>query len=106
MSALSHELSSCILTCNLTSLGYYKQVTQLYFSYLDCQDAAIRSPCGDISNPLLVLPLLPSATESGYDPGNKQAEAVNDTPLNNIVGAGYHAYEDTILKKLQKVRIL
>ncbi|GLJ15851.1 hypothetical protein SUGI_0261560 [Cryptomeria japonica] len=65
-------------------------------------DAATRSTCGDISNPLLVLPLLPSATNSGYDPENKQAEAVNDAALNNIVGAGYHEYEDTIIKKLQK----
>eukprot|EP01018_Ginkgo_biloba_P009239 Gb_31915 [translate_table: standard] len=63
---------------------------------------ATRSPCGDLSNPLLVLPLLPPVTTSGYQPEDRQAEGDNDQELNNIVGAGYHAYEDTVLKKLQK----
>lgn len=65
-------------------------------------DAATRSHCGDLSNPLLVLPLLSSTTNSGYQFEDKQAEADNDGELNNIVGAGYHAYEDSVLKKLQK----
>lgn len=65
-------------------------------------DAATRCPCGDLSNPLLVLPLLSSTTNSGYQFEDKQAEADNDGELNNIVGAGYHAYEDSVLKKLQK----
>ncbi|KAH9293076.1 hypothetical protein KI387_041717, partial [Taxus chinensis] len=68
----------------------------------DQVDAATRSPRGDVSNPLLVLTFLPSATNSGYEPENKQAEIIINTELNNIFGAGYHAYEDTVLKKLQK----
>lgn len=58
--------------------------------------------CGDLSNPLLVLPLhsnaadLPSASPAKY----AEPEPPN---LSNLVGAGYQAYEDSILKKLQKV---
>ncbi|KAH9307570.1 hypothetical protein KI387_035481 [Taxus chinensis] len=62
----------------------------------DQVDAATRSPRGDVSNPLLVLTFLPSATNSGYEPENKQAEIIINTELNNIFGAGYHAYEDTV----------
>ncbi|RWR84510.1 dnaJ subfamily C member 17-like protein [Cinnamomum micranthum f. kanehirae] len=63
--------------------------------------SATRNMCGDLSNPLLVLPLhsnaadLPSASPAKY--------AEPETPnLGNLVGAGYQAYEDSILKKLQK----
>ena len=65
-------------------------------------DVATRSHCGDLSNPLLVLPLLSSTTNSGYNFEDKQVEADNDGELNNIIVTGYHAYEDPVLKKLRK----
>uniref|UniRef100_A0A0D6QXP5 J domain-containing protein n=1 Tax=Araucaria cunninghamii TaxID=56994 RepID=A0A0D6QXP5_ARACU len=65
-------------------------------------DAAIQNPNGDLSNPLLVLPLLPSAANSEFVFDYKEAEPENDRELKNVVGAGYHAHEDTILKKLQQ----
>lgn len=94
----------CFFACTLRS---NKGIVPIYL-FLICwfQDAATRSHCGDLSNPLLVLPLLSSTTNSGYQFEDKQAEADNDGELNNIVGAGYHAYEDSVLKKLQKVRFL
>ncbi|KAL4186613.1 hypothetical protein AMTRI_Chr09g14960 [Amborella trichopoda] len=67
--------------------------------------AATRSACGDLSNPLLVLPLCPTATSSSDTFQSKQVAPDNHQELHNIVGAGYHAYEDSILQKLQKQRM-
>ncbi|KAJ4962992.1 hypothetical protein NE237_022931 [Protea cynaroides] len=69
----------------------------------DAALAALGNAFGDLSNPLLVLPLHPTATTefSTTSPAKNHVEP--DGPkLNNLVGAGYQAYENSILEKLQK----
>ncbi|KAF8377772.1 hypothetical protein HHK36_031157 [Tetracentron sinense] len=69
----------------------------------DAVVAATGSVCGDLSNPLLVLPLQPAVTTgfSNASPSKKYAEP--DGPkLDNLVGAGYQSFENSVLKKLQK----
>ncbi|KAA8535968.1 hypothetical protein F0562_028446 [Nyssa sinensis] len=62
--------------------------------------AATGSVCGDLSNPLLVVPLQPTVI-SAFPSAQKSVEP--DGPkLSNLVGAGYQAFEDSVLKKLQK----
>ena len=56
---------------------------------------------GDLSNPLLVLPLQP--VSSVEMPSAERSPEHNR--LDNLVGAGYQAFEDSILKKLQKVSL-
>ncbi|KAJ0010959.1 hypothetical protein Pint_33547 [Pistacia integerrima] len=65
----------------------------------DAMVAATGSVCGSLSNPLLVLPLQPAvATEF------TSAQSCEETDgLNNLVGAGYQAYEDIVLQKVQMV---
>ncbi|XP_044489389.1 dnaJ homolog subfamily C member 17-like isoform X2 [Mangifera indica] len=63
----------------------------------DAVVAATGSVCGSLSNPLLVLPVQPAvATEFT----SSQSCAESDG-LDNLVGAGYQAYEDSVLQKLQ-----
>ncbi|KAH7574824.1 hypothetical protein JRO89_XS02G0009300 [Xanthoceras sorbifolium] len=63
----------------------------------DAVVAATGSLCGSLSNPLLVLPLQPAvATEF---PSVQRAAETNR--INNLVGPGYHAYEDSVLQKMQ-----
>lgn len=60
--------------------------------------AATGSVCGNLSNPLLVLPLQPAvATQipSALKP-------VETESINNLVGAGYQAHEDAVLEKLRE----
>ncbi|KAK9286157.1 hypothetical protein L1049_014539 [Liquidambar formosana] len=64
----------------------------------DAAVAATGSVCGDLSNPLLVLPLQPAVTTEF--PSAQKPEETDHLP--NIVGAGYKAFEDSVLKKLQK----
>ncbi|KAJ1436328.1 RNA-binding domain superfamily [Sesbania bispinosa] len=60
--------------------------------------AATGSVIGHLANPLLVLPLKPAmAADSTSAP--KFAEPDR---MNNLVGAGYQAFEDSVLKKMQK----
>ncbi|KAI4297799.1 hypothetical protein L6164_037665 [Bauhinia variegata] len=60
--------------------------------------AATGSVSGHLSNPLLVLPLQPP-TAAGFSSAQKPSEPDR---LSNLVGAGYQAFEDSVLKKLQK----
>lgn len=63
------------------------------------QVAATGSVIGHLANPLLVLPLKPAnVADSSSVP--KSAET---TRMSNLVGAGYQAFEDSVLQKLQKV---
>uniref|UniRef100_A0A5B7B132 Putative DnaJ domain-containing protein n=1 Tax=Davidia involucrata TaxID=16924 RepID=A0A5B7B132_DAVIN len=62
--------------------------------------AATGSVCGDLSNPLLVLPLQP-AVITEFPRAQKSVE-LDGPKLSNLVGAGYQAFEDSVLKKLQK----
>lgn len=56
--------------------------------------------CGHVSNPLLVLPLQPSVA-TDFPPRPTEPE-----PSSKLVGAGYQSFEDSVLKKLQKVNCL
>ncbi len=57
---------------------------------------------GNLSNPLLIVPVKP-ATATELSSVQQSAESAR---LNNLVGTGYKAYEDSVLEKLQKVRSL
>ncbi|XP_059653882.1 uncharacterized protein LOC132300700 [Cornus florida] len=66
----------------------------------DAAAAATGTMCGDLSNPLLVIPLQPTTTTAFH---SAQGSSEHDGPkLSNLVGAGYQAFEDTVLKKLEK----
>ncbi|KAK4801105.1 hypothetical protein SAY86_021592 [Trapa natans] len=65
----------------------------------DAVVAATGTTCGDLSNPLLVVPLHPTvAADFPSFP-----KPVEKDPLDKIVGKGYQDYEDSVMKKLQKV---
>lgn len=55
---------------------------------------------GNLTNPLLVLPLQPASsppvfTAEKNEPGRPK--------LSNLVGAGYQAFENSVLEKMKKV---
>lgn len=54
---------------------------------------------GDLSNPLLVIPLQPVAAPVA--PAAQKSDAPDR--LNNLVGTGYQSFEDAVLKKLAQV---
>ncbi|KAJ0700136.1 putative RNA recognition motif domain, DnaJ domain, RNA-binding domain superfamily [Helianthus annuus] len=60
--------------------------------------AATGTMCGDISNPLLVVPLQPAVATSFP----MAREPVVPQRNEELVGAGYQAFEDSVLQKLQK----
>ncbi|CAL0316225.1 unnamed protein product [Lupinus luteus] len=60
--------------------------------------ATTGSVIGHLTNPLLVLPLKP-AMPADFSSAPKSAEPDR---INNLVGAGYQAFEDSVLEKLQK----
>ncbi|KAF7810759.1 dnaJ-like protein subfamily C member 17 [Senna tora] len=60
--------------------------------------AATGSVSGHLSNPLLVLPLQP-AVAAEISSAQKPVES---DKINNLVGAGYQAFENSVLSKLQK----
>lgn len=73
--------------------------------------AATKHRCGDLTNPLLVVPLVAHSASSSANtfeppPTASAATADSSTPgernLGNIVGTAYHDYEDSILKKMRK----
>lgn len=66
----------------------------------DAAVAATGSVCGDLSNPLLVLPLDPAKTTAFSSP-LKHAEPEGTMP-SNLVGAGHQLFEDSILKKMMQ----
>ncbi|XP_042501898.1 dnaJ homolog subfamily C member 17-like [Macadamia integrifolia] len=69
----------------------------------DAALAALETVCGDLSNPLLVLPLQPVETTEFSTASHAKIHMEPHGPkLNNLVGAGYQAYENSILEKLQK----
>ncbi|GFZ00498.1 DNAJ heat shock N-terminal domain-containing protein [Actinidia rufa] len=69
----------------------------------DAAVAATGTVCGDLTNPLLVLPLQPAVATAFTRPHEQHVEP--DGPkLNNLVGAGYQSFEASVLKKMmQKV---
>ncbi|KAI3914032.1 hypothetical protein MKW98_010844 [Papaver atlanticum] len=69
----------------------------------DAAVAALKGVCGDLSNPLLVLPLQKTGQSefSNVSPFKKFEEPVEPIMI-NLVGAGHQAKEDSILEKLRK----
>lgn len=61
----------------------------------DAAVAATRNLCGDLSNPLLVLPVQP-----GESPTAQKREDTEH--VSNIVGTGHQAFENSVLEKLKK----
>ncbi|XP_021753023.1 dnaJ homolog subfamily C member 17-like [Chenopodium quinoa] len=62
--------------------------------------AATGVMIGDLSNPLLVLPLEPTKAMPSV---RAQAPVERDeAPMGNVVGAGFQAFEDSVLDKLRK----
>ncbi|TQD72967.1 hypothetical protein C1H46_041504 [Malus baccata] len=65
----------------------------------DAAVAATGTVLGDLSNPLLVIPLKPvSVTDA---PPVQRPEEPDR--LNHLVGTGYQSFEDSVLQKLKKV---
>ncbi|GAB4850554.1 hypothetical protein Ancab_029863 [Ancistrocladus abbreviatus] len=64
--------------------------------------AAMGIVSGDISNPLLVLPLKPAATTIHSSPSAQRPEEPEGPAVGNLVGAGYQAFENSVLEKLRK----
>ncbi|PWA93820.1 DnaJ domain-containing protein [Artemisia annua] len=63
--------------------------------------AATRAVCGDFSNPLLVVLVQPETSTSfptAREPVKSEGPLVNE----ELVGARYQAFEDSVLQKLQK----
>ncbi|KAI3750017.1 hypothetical protein L2E82_20641 [Cichorium intybus] len=63
--------------------------------------AATGTVCGDLSNPLLVIPLQPAVSNvfpTAREPVKSNGQHVNE----DLVGARYQAFEDSVLQKLQK----
>ncbi|GFY89837.1 DNAJ heat shock N-terminal domain-containing protein [Actinidia rufa] len=69
----------------------------------DAAVAATRTVRGDLTNPLLVLPLQP-AVATAFTWLREQHVEPDGPKLNNLVGAGYQSFEVSVLKKMmQKV---
>ena len=66
------------------------------------QVGAAGTVCGDLSNPLLVVPLQP-AVSSAFLTARGRVESDGLKLNEDLVGAGYQAFEDSVLQKLQKV---
>ncbi|KAJ9560711.1 hypothetical protein OSB04_005871 [Centaurea solstitialis] len=64
--------------------------------------AATGTVCGDLSNPLLVIPLQP-AVSSAFPTARGPVESDGLKLNEDLVGARYQAFEDSVLQKLQKV---
>ncbi|PHU30952.1 hypothetical protein BC332_03045 [Capsicum chinense] len=66
----------------------------------DAAKASCGKILGDLSNPLLVVPLQP-LTPSPFSSAEKNGES-EDPILSNLVGAGYQKFEDSVLEKMRK----
>ncbi|KAK4405372.1 DnaJsubfamily C member 10 [Sesamum angolense] len=65
----------------------------------DAAVAATGDVLGDLSNPLLVLPLQPASSPVIFSAEKSDSDGPK---LSNLVGAGYQAFEDSVLEKLKK----
>ncbi|KAL6496564.1 hypothetical protein OROGR_029822 [Orobanche gracilis] len=64
--------------------------------------AATGTVCGDVSNPLLVIPLQPSVANA-FPSAREPVKSSDEIRLNeNLVGSRYQAFEDSVLQKLRK----
>ncbi|XP_057805920.1 uncharacterized protein LOC131020895 [Salvia miltiorrhiza] len=65
----------------------------------DAAIAATGNVLGDLSNPLLVVPLQPASSPAVFSAEKNERE---DPKLGNLVGAGYQDYEDSVLEKMKR----
>lgn len=91
-------------------LIYIYYVSFILIKFLSfTQVAALGKVLGSLSNPLLVLPLKPSQTTASpvFSPpvfsGVRDDVETDEPKLSNLVGAGYQAFEDSVLEKMKKV---
>lgn len=63
--------------------------------------AATGTVCGDLSNPLLVIPLQPAVT-TAFPTARGPVESDGPKLNEDLVGARYQAFEDSVLQKMQK----
>ncbi|XP_019184946.1 PREDICTED: dnaJ homolog subfamily C member 17 isoform X2 [Ipomoea nil] len=69
----------------------------------DAVAAACGNVLGDLSNPLLVVPLVPSNPPYASPPfSSASKEEPNGPAFTNLVGAGYKSFEDAVLEKMRK----
>ncbi|KAK1439234.1 hypothetical protein QVD17_05050 [Tagetes erecta] len=61
--------------------------------------AATGTMCGDLSNPLLVIALQPAAAAASFPTAH---ERVGPQLNEDLVGARYQAFEDSVMQELQK----
>ncbi|KAF5197044.1 Dnaj-like protein [Thalictrum thalictroides] len=89
----------------IRSTGSKRRRTKSALVVMANKDAAVSamgSVCGDLSNPLLVLPLnkvAPTVSSSPFPPRYVEPEV---PVASNLVGASYQAKEASILDKLRK----
>ncbi|PIA44048.1 hypothetical protein AQUCO_01800237v1 [Aquilegia coerulea] len=89
----------------IRSTGSKRRRTKSALVVMENKDAAVSamgSVCGDLSNPLLVLPLkkaAPTVSSSPFPPRYVEPEV---PVASNLVGASYQAKEASILDKLRK----
>lgn len=70
----------------------------------DAAKAVCGNVLGDLSNPLLIVPLQPTVQPTMPSPFfNAEKDREPEGPsLSNLVGAGYQKFEDSVLEKMRK----
>ncbi|XP_047938527.1 dnaJ homolog subfamily C member 17 [Salvia hispanica] len=69
---------------------------------MESEDAAIAATghvLGDLSNPLLVVPLQPGSSPAVFSAEKNEPDGPK---LSNLVGAGYQDFENSVLEKMKK----
>jgi hypothetical protein len=72
------------------------------------QIAATQRPCGDISNPLLVVPATVTTGAASVTSEQLHPVAASQPTTrvsNGLVGASYRSFEDVTLLKMRQVRL-
>lgn len=65
----------------------------------DAAVAATGNVLGELSNPLLVMPLQPASSPAIFSAEKNEPDGPK---LSNLVGAGYQNYENSVLEKMKK----
>lgn len=68
----------------------------------DAAASASGTVLGDLSNPLLVVPMNPPVDPPPFACASRNVGPEVDSKLYELVGAGYQAFEDSVLKKLKE----
>ncbi|VFQ84689.1 unnamed protein product [Cuscuta campestris] len=68
----------------------------------DAAASACGTVLGDLSNPLLAVPINLSVKPPPFAPASRDVGPEAESKLYELVGAGYQAFEDSVLEKLNK----